>query len=317
MTILSQSISFSDPEEFEAYVEPVSGSVQARPHSGSQVNGKVQFARLSRIGFLALDSEPMSVRIPPSHGFYGVTMTLGTPFNISDGGKSRTYNRDCAHLLAPDREFNFMNREKGSILGTNFFVDNLPDLASRLTGGEKPFQQSVAATISLATPSGSSLARYLTFIWNEINRGGGILNSQLVAKEIEDSLIAALVWTIEENHTRVKTDKPERADAKIRRAEEYLLANLCNPVSRVDLAEISCTSIRSLSRAFLKRHGMGPMEFLRQRRLEAARMELLLAEPGEKTVSEIALRYGFSQPSKFSTAYKKAFNETPSETLQR
>ena len=59
------------------------------------------------------------------------------------------------------------------------------------------------------------------------------------------------------------------------------------------------------------------MEFLRQRRLEAARMELLLAEPGEKTVSEIALRYGFSQPSKFSTAYKKAFNERPSETLRR
>ena len=58
---------------------------------------------------------------------------------------------------------------------------------------------------------------------------------------------------------------------------------------------------------FLKRHGVGPMSFLRLRRLDAARTELLTAEPGSTSVSEIALRYGFYELSKFSAAYKDAF----------
>ena len=46
-------------------------------------------------------------------------------------------------------------------------------------------------------------------------------------------------------------------------------------------------------------------------------MELMQAEPEEVTISEISLRYGFAQPSKFTMAYKAAFNEKPSDTLRR
>ena len=59
------------------------------------------------------------------------------------------------------------------------------------------------------------------------------------------------------------------------------------------------------------------MSLLRQWRLDAARMELLTAEPDSTTVSEIALRFGFSNLSKFSAAYKATFGEPPSKTLQR
>ena len=103
----------------------------------------------------------------------------------------------------------------------------------------------------------------------------------------------------------------------ISRAEDYLLAHLCDSVSRTELARLAGVSIRTLSRAFARRHGIGPMAFLKRRRLEAAHTELLLAKPGEKRITDIALRYDFTQPSKFSSDYKATFNETPSDTLYR
>ena len=154
----------------------------------------------------------------------------------------------------------------------------------------------------------------LNFVWGELNHGGGILNSDLAAKEIEDGLIAALIWTVEDSCDGARLD---RSDARIQLVEEYLLAHLCDPVSRTELAQLAGVSIRTLSRSFVKRHGMGPMTYLRQHRLEAARMELLLAELGEITVTNVAIDYGFAQPSKFSAAYKATFNETPSDTLLR
>ena len=59
------------------------------------------------------------------------------------------------------------------------------------------------------------------------------------------------------------------------------------------------------------------MAFLRQHRLRAAHNELLMAERGELSVSDVALRYGYSQPSKFAAAYRDLFHESPSDTLLR
>ncbi len=312
-----RSTAVDNPEAFLAAVEPVAGRVLVGLPHGSKLHGKARVAGLSKVGFLAIDSTPFRVCIDPDHGFYGLTLTLDAPFAISDGGKINTFNRDSAHLLHPDQKFDFRTHAKTSILGTNFFVDNFQDHACRLKGDAGTYRQSTDIRISLANPAASSLARYLIFIWGELNHGGGILNSELTAKEIEDGLIAALVWAIEDSRANYEPARLDRTDARIARAEEYLLAHLCDPVSRTELAQLAGVSIRTLSRAFLKRHGMGPMEFLRRRRLEAARIQFLLAEPGEINISEVALRYGFAQPSKFSAAYKAAFNEIPSETLRR
>ena len=102
----------------------------------------------------------------------------------------------------------------------------------------------------------------------------------------------------------------------IAKAEDYLCTHLTRAVSRADLAEISGASIRTLSRGFMKRHGMGPMQFLKARRLDAAYRELLGTESGTATVTEIANRYGFSHLSKFAIDYKRAFRESPSATLR-
>ena len=200
-----------------------------------------------------------------------------------------------------------------NLLAANFFLDDLREHAAIVTGGKEEFRLPHDGRVSLSTPEGRSLARYLNFIWEELNEGGGIFNSGLVTTEIEDTLIAALIWAI----AAPDFDNTEKSDVRIRVAEEYLLAHLDKPLSRAGLAEACGMSVRTLSRSFAKRHSMGPMEFLRRRRLEAARAQLLLMAPGEITIAAVAANYGFSQPAAFAAAYKENFGESPSETLNR
>ena len=102
----------------------------------------------------------------------------------------------------------------------------------------------------------------------------------------------------------------------MRRAEEYLMANLANSISIADVAMVAGISARTLSREFRRHRGTTIKGFVRERRLEAANQALLTAEPGETNVTQVALDLGFDQLGRFSESYKKTFGELPSETLK-
>ncbi len=312
-----QSVRFGNPEELEASLSAVAGGVRFRPSGATELGGTASLARLGNVGLLAIDSDPLNAFIGPAHGFYGLTVNLNGAFNIAEGSRTQSYDRGSGHLLLPDREFDFRTiGQHTRVLGTNFFIDDLDAYAQRLDPSLDSLFPVVSSRISLSTPAGAGLVRYLTFVWGELTRGGGILQSELVAREIEDGLIAAFICALRESREHDRNDDSGTYDRRIAPAEEYLISRLCEPVSRAELADIAGMSLRSLSRVFKRRHGVGPMAFLKQRRLEAVRLELLSAEPAGTSVSEIAVRYGFSELGKFSVSYKAAFGESPSETLR-
>ena len=107
------------------------------------------------------------------------------------------------------------------------------------------------------------------------------------------------------------------SDKNLNHVEDYICANLDAAITRDELADQTGVSIRSLSRAFEKKYGLGPMAFLRQRRLDACYARLLGSDRDATTVTEVAMSYGFWHVGKFAIAYKKAFGESPSESLLR
>jgi AraC-like DNA-binding protein len=60
------------------------------------------------------------------------------------------------------------------------------------------------------------------------------------------------------------------------------------------------------------------MSYVRRRRLEHARDELLSLDPaaGVKVI-DVALRHGFTHTGRFAAAYRARFGESPSVTLRR
>ena len=84
-----------------------------------------------------------------------------------------------------------------------------------------------------------------------------------------------------------------------------------------DIAAAVGVSVPTLNRAFRQCHGVGPKAFVKLRRLERIRGELMKAEPQTTSVTEIATAHGFWHLSQFAADYKKAFHETPSQTVRR
>lgn len=103
--------------------------------------------------------------------------------------------------------------------------------------------------------------------------------------------------------------------ALLRRAEGLMRANLAAPLGAVDLCVALGASDRTLRLAFRERYGLGPMAYFKVLRLNAVRAALK-DEPTAR-VSSVARRYGFHHLGNFAADYRRAFGESPSETLGR
>jgi AraC-like DNA-binding protein len=103
----------------------------------------------------------------------------------------------------------------------------------------------------------------------------------------------------------------------VKRAVDFIQVHLDQPLCVSQLVSVSGASRRSLEQAFRHYLGISPQRYIQNCRLHAIRELLRHHRPGEVQLSELAFRWGFAQPSHFTTAYKKAFGELPSQTLSR
>lgn len=103
----------------------------------------------------------------------------------------------------------------------------------------------------------------------------------------------------------------------VKRVVDYIQAHLHTPLLITELVNVSGASRRSLEQAFRKNMGTSLQRYIQGCRLQAIREILQLHQPAELQISELALQWGFAQPSHFTSAYKQAFDELPSQTLAR
>jgi AraC-like DNA-binding protein len=115
-----------------------------------------------------------------------------------------------------------------------------------------------------------------------------------------------------EGHARASVARDE--DDVARRALEWMDERLFEPFSLSDLARRSGTSESTLLRAFRRETGGTPAAYLRERRLEEAR---LLLESRRFSIGEIARRVGYSNLAAFTAAFGRRFGHPPSAARAR
>lgn len=96
---------------------------------------------------------------------------------------------------------------------------------------------------------------------------------------------------------------------------ERIEANLAGRVTLAEMEAWSGRSARALQLAFQKRFGIGPMQWVRDRRLDLVRAKLLAARPGD-TVRGIAVSCGITRMATLIPEYTARFGERPSDTLR-
>ena len=305
---------FQDPELFEQLIQPVRGQVCVRPAKGSRFDADVYLVHLNKTGMFTVRANSIQVDADPSQSFFGVSIPLNSPFTCNDRTGHQIYTPGMVHVLQPTERFRFSAADGCRVLVCNFFQEPLHAYAHSLTQGDKPHKLATEISLDASNPKGAELQRGIARTWTRLLNRNAFLETDLSIKELEDDLIAQfmLLTNIFSNHAeRMNSPCP----AYLNRAEDYLFTSLESPVTRDSIADIAGVSIRTLSRAFMKRHGVGPITFLRQRRLEAAYRDLLGSKAEDTSVTDVAMRYGFAHLGKFSIVYRKTFGESPSHTL--
>lgn len=102
-----------------------------------------------------------------------------------------------------------------------------------------------------------------------------------------------------------------------RRAIEVIDEKMSGPLSTIDIANELGVSPRVLQYAFKDVIQASPYEFTLKRKLQAVRHELVSGTGAGATVTEAALKYGFTELGRFSNRYRQMFGELPFKTRKR
>lgn len=101
----------------------------------------------------------------------------------------------------------------------------------------------------------------------------------------------------------------------IERVRDYVLSHITSDISVGELAELCQISRKSLYNLFERETGLTPSTYVRCLKLESVHSELSRNQR-IRNVTEVALKYGFTNLGRFSAQYRDHIGELPSHTLR-
>jgi AraC-like DNA-binding protein len=166
--------------------------------------------------------------------------------------------------------------------------------------------------------AGRTMFRLVHHILSEVNQSESTLSWSAIVDQIERTLMATLLLSHRHNYSDVIGQPGGSAAPRyVRRAEEYMQAHAHRPITIDDIVAAVGVGARTLSWGFKRYRGVSPLAHLRAIRLDGARKDLTRSISQTGSVTDVALRWGFSHLGRFARDYARRFGELPSETLWR
>jgi len=180
----------------------------------------------------------------------------------------------------------------------------------------------ISPQVSAAMPGGSSFfheTRIFQLPDAHHYQAELLLDRMLTEEKIEDSRTEAMLYLqLQElllfcsRNCSFLQDIPANirtTDRQIVLAARYISDHYMEPISAADIASAAGFSPNYLSKRFREAAGIGVHEYLMFVRLQHAALDLVSTND---SITEIALRSGFSDSNYFKDAFKKKYGTTPS-----
>ena len=228
------------------------------------------------------------------HDFYEIALFLSGTVNVTAGATSFLLEAPAAVLHAPMEFHSFRSAENTELdmIVFSFSADRMPPF-------EKHIFQLSEENIDHAKRA-LSLLQKANFSSMDDLKDGGTASCALLELEL-------LLLTLSEDGTMPYKERSVSAH-NFRRALRVIEENLEQPLDTAMLAQMMHVSPSLLKKTFARHAGVGVMEYVRTRKINAA---IDMLREGE-SVQEIALRLGFTNAGYFSTAFRRVTGHTPS-----
>jgi AraC-like DNA-binding protein len=170
----------------------------------------------------------------------------------------------------------------------------------------------------LHTPLAHRWRAMLDILVHELDHRTDMCRNPVVGRHLEGLVIDGLLLSQPHNHRDAAvSDRTRGPSAAIRRAAELIEDRPSEPWTTVHLATAVHLSPRALQEGFRRDLATTPMTYVRQVRLRRAREALQAADRHATTVRAVAADLGLLHMGRFAAAYREAFGESPSDTLNR
>lgn len=256
----------------------------------------------------------VSLSSPPDvHVLY---LPLLGAMNVDIGQRRLVSTPGTASLGDMARFENMTFNEGRSHIGIAFeklaMIQQLRDLF------DEPITRNIefADTIDVTMGKGLQIAALGNLIWDCVDVSDTDRFLQAGIERLFEAMMLMLLETVPNNYLARLTKPISPALPKqLKRAIEYMYANISSPISVIDIAREAGTSVRTLQATFQQFKETTPLSFLRIIRLEGAR-KTLADNTNALSVAEIARSWGFPHMGRFAVMYRDSFGETPSETAR-
>lgn len=247
--------------------------------------------------------------------FYLIQMPIAGGATIRNGGKEFMTDRGVASVLNADLATRMQWWRGCAQILVQIRKAPFQAFAERVLDRELPGPVVFDPLIDFSRPQMQAwrgFANSLFHIADQIDRGPGIQ-----AALNEQRLLELFLRHQPSNMSLFfESGKTGAAPRHLRRAEEFIRAHAADPLTLPDIAEAAGIAPRTLQHAYRHAFGMSPMRALARERMRRVRFELIAAQ-GSRSVTDVALEWGFTHLGRFAADYRREFGERPSETARR
>ncbi|SIT47565.1 Anthranilate 1,2-dioxygenase regulatory protein [Paraburkholderia piptadeniae] len=276
------------------------------PRGRTHGRSHMDFVRVGRLGIGTIRfGGPIQVDVEAVDGYFLMMFCVAGNAEVHAPGRKivvddqhaviRAPGEPFSALLSPDCEQLIMRIDPASLSG---------DSASMFDA---------EAAVSLASGPMRAWKEQLKLIASSADLLNIAAHNPAVGAHVE-SLLVSLLCSQDAGHHAFSSSTI--APSFVRRAEEFMAANLAAPIQLPDIARAAGVPVRTLTEGFLRFRNISPISLIRQMRLDRARQAIRESKP-EVRVATIALDCGFTHFGRFAQAYRDRFGELPSETSRR
>jgi AraC-like DNA-binding protein len=160
----------------------------------------------------------------------------------------------------------------------------------------------------------ASLRDQIDLPMGEIKRQDGVADNSVALTSLIDLMMSLLLRGVPHNYLeQLGSGCFGSVPAYVRRADDLMQANAAVPIRMEQVAAAAGCSVRTLNAVFRQFRETTPLAALHAIRLEQVGVEL---GHTVASIGEVSRRYGFSNPGRFTAAYRRRFGESPAETMR-
>jgi AraC-like DNA-binding protein len=307
-----------EPDEARAFLHGKQFRFDLSRRAARQLDVRINGVYLPGVyvGYIQYGS-PAEIRTSPARSDYWFQLPLWEPIEFTVAHACLDCGPKRGAVSSPTNALLIRTRGTGARFNISLTASALLRQLASLLGATPVVPLEFAPSMDLTAGYGRSLAQCVQLAVIEFERAGAMPWDAMTTSLFEQFIMCRLLFSHPNNYSEVlRHREPSLAPRDLRRAIDYMHANLAAPITVADIAEAAGIAGRTLFQYFRDFRGTSPMRYLRDQRFEKARDALRRAEP-EEGVAQIAARWGFVHLGRFAVEYRRRFGEMPSQTPRR